>query len=331
MKKIALGFIAVMVSCAFAAPAKKAAPAAAPAETAPAAAPVEAAPAAAPAEAAPAETASVAETAAPAEAAPAEAAAPAEEAAAAPAEDAAAPAEEAAAPVEETPAPVAEAPAPVEEAPAPVAEAPAPVEEAPAPVAEAPAEEAAPAVARANGLSFGGSASLYFGTLDVKMDESYIKDFGFSFGLGAMVTIKDIAIRVSANMERNRLYVSESDGATLNEGFWRIGLDVHGRYYPKQVAGLLVEVGLGVYTPLSEDIYLQRSTAFANRSYFELLSEFPIDVAVGKRWEKENRAYEVTGYLSYDLTEPFRYHGATSKILESSSWKLGVRGSYWFL
>lgn len=347
MKKIALALFAVMASSVFAQePTPAAAPVAAPAPEAvaapaPESAPVDPAPVAeAPAIEAQA-SAPVAEApATEAQASAPVAEAPAEEAPAAVVADSAAtsPAETAEAVPDSSVAPAPEAVAEVPAEPAVDTTAAAPAETvadtavAPAEevVAEAPAEEQSSVTESSNQKSMFGlgvTASAGFGMYNIKYIDNYFKNFPFSLGVSGVFNMGQFGARLTLMMDYDRLYVGDDDNRVINEGYWRLGAGLYARYMPKQVSGLLVELGASCPFYSFDNIVIQQYATKRATWVLEPLTTVDVEVGAGYQMELGSFGLEVGGYFGYDILESMRF----SKDEESNAWKLGARASFWFL
>lgn len=187
--------------------------------------------------------------------------------------------------------------------------------------AEAESAEKAPRFAA--GLTLSGG----FGMFDVKYDQNHFKDFPFTFGVSGLFSKGMFGARLAASMQYHRLYVAESRNRTVNEGYWRAGAGLYGRWMPAKKEGLIVELGLTGAWVTSDDIVLQPHTTRYARVFYKPQSEYDVELGAGYSMNFAGMAGELGVYAAYDLLETMEF---TSDV-DGRAWHVGARATFWFL
>ena len=196
--------------------------------------------------------------------------------------------------------------------------------------AEAARKQAeADSVAKANAPRFavGLTVSGGFGMFDVQYDENHFKDFPFTFGVSGLFSKGQFGARLAGSMQYHRLYVGESRNRTVNEGYWRAGAGLYGRWMPSMKEGLIVELGITGAWVTSDDIVLQPHTTRMARVTYKPQSEYDIELGAGYGITFAGMAGEIGAFVSYDLNETMEF---TSDV-DGSAWHIGARASFWIL
>ena len=187
--------------------------------------------------------------------------------------------------------------------------------------AEAEAAEKAPRFAA--GLTASGA----FGMFDVKYDNNHFKDFPFAVGLSGLFSKGMFGARLTGSMQYHRLYVGESRNRSVNEGYWRAGVGLYGRWMPAKKEGLIVELGLTGAWVTSDDIVLQPHTTRYARVTYKPQSEYDVELGAGYSINFAGMAGELGLFAAYDLTKTMEF---TSDV-DGNAWHIGARATFWIL
>jgi hypothetical protein len=133
--------------------------------------------------------------------------------------------------------------------------------------------------------------------------------------------------RLAASMQYHRLYVGESRNRTVNEGYWRAGAGLYGRWMPAKKEGLIVELGLTAAWVTSDDIVLQPHTTRYARVTYKPQSEYDVELGAGYSVNFAGMAGELGLFAAYDLTKTMEF---TSDV-DGKAWHIGARATFWFL
>ncbi len=187
--------------------------------------------------------------------------------------------------------------------------------------AEAEAAEKAPRFAA--GLTASGA----FGMFDVKYDNNHFKDFPFTFGVSGLFSKGMFGARLTGSMQYHRLYVGESRNRSVNEGYWRAGVGLYGRWMPAKKEGLIVELGLTGAWVTSDDIVLQPHTTRMARVTYVPQSEYDVELGAGYSINFAGMAGELGAFVGYDLNKTMEF---TSDV-DGKAWHIGARATFWIL
>jgi hypothetical protein len=194
---------------------------------------------------------------------------------------------------------------------------------------EAAKKAAADSVAAANAPRFalGLTGAFGFGMFDVKYDQNYFKDFPVSVGLSGLFGKGQFGARLAASMQYHRLYVGESRNRSVNEGYWRAGAGLYGRWMPGIKDGLIVELGLTGAWTTSDDIVLQPHTTSYAKAIYKPQSEYDVELGAGYGISLGGVAGEAGVYVGYDINKTMEF---TSDV-DGKAWHIGARATFWIL
>ena len=188
--------------------------------------------------------------------------------------------------------------------------------------AEADAAEKAPRFAV--GLTGSGA----FGMFNVKYDQNHFKDFPFALGVSGLFSKSQFGARLTGSMQYHRLYVSESNNRTINEGYWRAGLGLYGRWMPAMKEGLIVELGLTAAWVTSDDIRIPSPYSTRHTDmFYRPQSEYDIELGAGYSISFAGMAGELGAFVSYDLNDPMEF----TNDVDGSAFHIGARATFWIL
>ena len=194
--------------------------------------------------------------------------------------------------------------------------------------AEAAQKAAEEKAAKAPRFAVGATASGAFGMFDVKYDQNHFKDFPFALGVSGLFSKQQFGARLPGSLQYHRLYVSESGNRTINEGYWRAGLGLYGRWMPAMKEGLIVELGITGAWVTSDDIRVP--SPFNSRQsdiFYRPQSEYDIELGAGYGITFAGMAGEIGAFVSYDLNETMEF---TNEV-DGSAFHIGARASFWIL
>ena len=179
-------------------------------------------------------------------------------------------------------------------------------------------------------FALGVTGAFGFGMFDVKYDQNYFKDFPVSVGVSGLFGKGQFGARLTAAMQYHRLYVGESRNRSVNEGYWRAGLGLYGRWMPAVKEGLIVELGLTGAWVTSDDIVLYPHTSRYAAVVYKPQSEYDIEAGVGYGVALGGVSGEIGAFLSYDLNETMEFISKKDDV-NGSAWHIGARASFWIL
>jgi len=183
-------------------------------------------------------------------------------------------------------------------------------------------------IAQAGRLALGLTGSAGFGMFDVKYDNNHFKDFPFALGVSGLFTKNQFGLRLAATMQYNRLYVGETRNRSVNEGYWRAGAGLYGRFVPnKKENGLIVELGVSGAWVTSDDIVLYPHTTSYASVVYKPQAQYDVELGAGYSINFAGMAGELGAYAAYDILETMEF----KSDVDGRAWHVGARATFWML
>ena len=194
--------------------------------------------------------------------------------------------------------------------------------------AEAAQKAAEEKAAKAPRFALGLTGSGAWGMFDVQYDENHFKDLPFTLGVSGLFSKQQFGARLTASMQYHRLYVSESNNRTVNEGYWRAGLGLYGRWMPAQKEGLIVELGINAAWVTSDDIRIPSPYSTRHTDmFYRPQSEYAVELGAGYGITFAGMAGELGIFGSYDLNNTMEF----TNDVDGSAFHIGARATFWIL
>ena len=194
--------------------------------------------------------------------------------------------------------------------------------------AEAAQKAEAEKAAAAGRFALGITGSAGFGMFNVKYDDNHFKDFPFALGASVLLTKGVVGARLAGTMQYNRLYVGESRNRSVNEGYWRAGVGLYGRFMPnRKENGLIVELGVSGAWVTSDDIVLYPHTTSYAAVTYKPQAQYDVELGFGYGINFAGMAGELGAYAAYDILETMEF----KSDVDGRAWHVGARATFWML